>query len=210
MKNKKILCISSYLLVAFAAWTVLLTLVDVKAVGPLGSKVGFATINHAFHRFTGVNMTLYTITEWAGLIPIAVAAGFAVFGLIQFIKRKSIFKVDKDIVLLGVFYAIVVATFVFFEIFAVNYRPILIEGILEASYPSSTTMLTLCVMPTAIMQFNSRIKVCALRRVTAIVMVAFTVFTVIGRLISGVHWLTDIIGGALFSSGLVTLYSFLK
>lgn len=208
MKNRKILYVAICLLIGFAVWTALVGLVDVQAIGPLGSKVGFATLNRAFHNLTGVNMTLYTITDWAGLVPIGFAAGFAVLGLIQWIKRKSIAKVDGSILILGAFYAAVVAVFAFFEIFAVNYRPILIEGVLEASYPSSTTMLVMCVMPTAIIQFNGRIKSPALRRAVAIAMAAFIAFTVIGRVLSGVHWLTDIIGGALVSSGLVSLYCF--
>lgn len=93
-----------------------------------------------------------------------------------------------------------------FEVFAINYRPVLIEGYLEASYPSSTTMLVMCVMPTAIMQFHTRIKTEWLRKIFTYVIIAFTAFMVIGRLVSGVHWFTDIIGGALLSTGLVMLY----
>ena len=96
--------------------------------------------------------------------------------------------------------------YVFFEVFVVNYRPVLIGGILEASYPSSTTMLVMCVMPTAIMQFNARIKNNILKRFVASAITAFVVFMVIGRLLSGVHWFTDIIGGALLSAGLVLMY----
>ncbi|MBQ2911285.1 MAG: phosphatase PAP2 family protein, partial [Clostridia bacterium] len=88
----------------------------------------------------------------------------------------------------------------------VNYRPVLINGYLEASYPSSTTMLVMCVMPTAIMQFNARIKNNVLKRFVASAIIAFIVFMVIGRLVSGVHWFTDIIGGVLLSAGLVMMY----
>ena len=132
--------------------------------------------------------------------------GFALLGLIQWIKRKHLFKVDYNILILGGFYIIVMAIYVLFEMLIVNYRPVLIGGILEASYPSSTTMLVMCVMPTAIIQFNARIKNNVLKRFTASVIIAFIVFMVIGRLISGVHWFTDIIGGALLSAGLVLLY----
>ena len=98
------------------------------------------------------------------------------------------------------------AVYVLFEMVVVNYRPVLIGGILESSYPSSTTMLVMCVMPTAIMQFNARIKNDVLKRFIASAIIVFIVFMVIGRLVSGVHWFTDIIGGALFSIGLVLLY----
>ena len=212
MKKRNLIGIylSLSLVAAFVLWTALVSTVDIQAIGPEGTEVGFATVNRFVHERVGVNMMLYNITDWLGLVPIGVVFAFAALGLVQWIKRKSLLRVDRSILILGGFYLVVMAVYLLFEVIAVNYRPVLIEGRLEASYPSSTTMLVMCVMPTAIMQFNSRIKVCALRRVIAIVMVAFTVFTVIGRLISGVHWLTDIIGGALFSSGLVTLYSFLK
>jgi undecaprenyl-diphosphatase len=98
------------------------------------------------------------------------------------------------------------AVYVLFEIFVVNYRPVLIDGILEASYPSSTTMLVMCVMPTAIMQLAGRIKNHILKRCVTSAITAFTAFMVIARLVSGVHWLTDIVGGALLSAGLVLMY----
>ena len=132
--------------------------------------------------------------------------GFALLGLVQLIKRKSFFKVDRSILALGVFYIVVMAIYVFFEVLVVNYRPVLIGGILEASYPSSTTMLVTCVMPTAVMQFKRRIKGQNLKRFVAFIVYVFIVFMVIGRLISGVHWFSDIIGGLLFSIGAVIGY----
>ena len=192
---------------AFVLWTVLVSVVDVRAIGQNASSVGFATLNGYVHNLTGVNMFLYTITDWLGLVPIGVAFGFAVLGLVQWVGRKSLFKVDRSILALGGFYIIVLAMYIFFEIVVINYRPVLIDGYLEASYPSSTTMLVMCVMPTAMMQLHARIKSDVFRRCVLISIAAFTAFMVIGRLASGVHWLTDIIGGALVSAGLVITYA---
>lgn len=210
MKNKsqKNLCIAVCMLVSFVLWTILICFIDVKEIGPQESTVGFATINRFIHNLTGVHMSLYNITDWLGLVPIVFAMLFALFGLIQWIKRKSIKKVDYSIFVLGGFYIIAMAVYFFFEMFVVNYRPVLINGYLEASYPSSTTMLVMCVMPTAIMQLNDRIKNKALKRCVFISITAFIVFMVVGRFISGVHWFTDIIGGALLSTGLVMMYRF--
>ena len=209
--KKKYLCISISSLLAFVLWTLLLRLVDVRAIGPEGSSVGFATLNGFVHELTGVNWLLYTVTDWLGLVPIGVAFGFAILGLIQLIKRKSLLRVDRSILALGVFYIIVVAVYLFFEIVVINYRPVLIEGCLEASYPSSTTMLVTCVMPSAAMQAKERIKNKALRQGVIIIIIAFIAFMVVARLLSGVHWITDIIGGALFSLGVVMAYkSFLQ
>jgi undecaprenyl-diphosphatase len=158
------------------------------------------------HELTGVHFALYTITDWLGLVPVAVGFGFAVLGLVHWIRRKNILKVDFNLLALGGFYLLVLAAYLFFESCVINYRPVLINGILEASYPSSTTMLAMCVMPTAAMQLNGRIGNRRVRKFVAAAILAFTAFMVIGRLISGVHWFSDIVGGALLSAGLVILY----
>ena len=197
---------SMCLLAAFVLWTVAICFLDVRAIGPQSSSVGFAGINGFVHNLTGVHWGLYYITDWLGLVPIGVAFFFAILGLAQWIKRKKLAKVDRSLLVLGGFYIVVMAIYIFFEMFVVNYRPILLNECLEASYPSSTTMLVMCVMPTAIMQFNSRIKNNGLKKCVNILITAFVAFMVIGRLISGVHWFSDIIGGALLSGGLVMIY----
>ena len=205
-ETKKNFGIAAILLGAFVVWTAAVRLVDVQPIGPQGSAVGFATINGWVHDLTGVHMALYTVTDWLGLVPFGVAIGFALLGLVQWMKRKHLRKVDFSILVLGGFYLLVMAAYVLFEVFVINYRPVLINGCLEASYPSSTTMLVLCVMPTAIMQLNTRIKSKTLKRCATFGIIAFIVFMVIGRFLSGVHWFTDIVGGALLSAGLVMLY----
>ena len=207
-KNRRYLYLSVSMLSAFVLWTVAVQFIDVRTIGPNGSSVGFATINGFVHKLTGVHMSLYNVTDWLGLVPIFVALGFALFGFVQWIKRKHLSKVDYSIFVLGGFYIAVMAVYILFEMITVNHRPVLITGILEKSYPSSTTLIVMCVMPTAIMQFNSRIKNTVLKKTMSFLITAFIVFMVIGRLVSGVHWFTDIIGGALLSAGLVTMYRY--
>ena len=204
---KKKFFVGAGFLGAFVLWTVLVSLVDIRPIGPNGSRVGFAALNRFVHGLTGVNLLLYTVTDWLGLVPIAVALGFAILGLVQWIKRKSLLKVDGSLLALGGFYTVVLAAYIFFEIVVINYRPTLIDGYLEASYPSSTTMLVMCVMPAAMIQLHTRIKSHVFRRCVMISIAVFIVFMVIGRLVSGVHWLSDIIGGALISAGLVIIYA---
>lgn len=194
------------LLAAFLIFTALVQCVDVRPIGPNGSCVGVAAVNGWFHALTGVHWTLYTITDWLGLVPVMIALCFAVLGLVQLIRRRSLRKVDVSILILGGFYLIVIAAYLFFETHAVNYRPVLIDNFLEASYPSSTTMLTLCVLPTAMMQLYSRMPRSAARTLVLYLLGAFTVFMVIARLVSGVHWLTDVLGGILLSAVLVQFY----
>lgn len=208
-RNSKNLYLAMIFLAAFVLWTVLLCFLDLKAIGPKNSVVGFSTLNQFVHNLTGVNMWLYTVTDWLGLVPIAFAFGFGLLGLFQWIRRKKITLVDFNLFVLGGFYIVVIAVYILFEYIPINSRPVLINGFLEVSYPSSTTLLVTCVMPTAIMQFKNRIKNIALRKIVIILITTFILFMVIGRLISGVHWFTDIVGGALLSTGLVLMYKFL-
>ena len=194
------------LLGAFGLWTAVVLLVDRQAVGPLESVVGLATLNVWFHDLTGVHMSLYVWTDWLGLVPIGVAFGFSLLGLGQWIKRRRFGQVDRSILILGCYYVVVIGVYVLFETVTVNCRPVLIDGYLETSYPSSTTLLVLSVMPTALSQLWTRVRHPFLRRGIAAVIVAFTVLMVVGRMISGVHWISDIVGGILVSGGLVCLY----
>lgn len=204
--NKRLFFTGMAFIILFALWTVLIQIIDVKSIGVNGTDVGFATINSRFHSLIGVNMTLYSITDWAGLVPIFVCMLFGVTGLFQAVKRKSLIKVDSDIIILGVYYVIVILCYLIFEMIPVNYRPILINGIMEASYPSSTTLLVLCVMPTLVFQVKNRVKNVTFKTIICIITILFSVFMVTGRLISGVHWVTDIIGSVFLSAGLYNLY----
>ena len=206
MKAKKLLVTGIVFTLLFAVWTVLIKAVDVQAVGVNSTDIGFASVNTWFHSLTGVNMRLYTVTDWLGLVPLFVCAVFGCLGFVQLVKRKSVLKVDSDIILLGLYYVTVILCYILFEMYPVNYRPVLIDGIAEASYPSSTTLLVLCVMPTLSFQSDRKIKNRKITNIIKFFTVLFSLFMVIGRLISGVHWLTDIIGSVLLSVGLFLLY----
>lgn len=194
------------LLAVFALWTAAVYLVDVQPIGPLGSEVGFAALNGWFHALTGVHLWLYDLTDLLSVVPLGLCGAFGILGLCQWVRRKKLRRVDRDLLLLGGFYLAVAAFFVAFECFPVNFRPVLIEGRLEASYPSSTTLLVICVMSTAQMQLRRRLRPGALRRMVCAMLPCFAAFMVLARLVSGVHWLTDILGGAVLSAALVTAY----
>lgn len=192
--------------IVFVLWTILIQTIDVQPVGVNGTDIGFATLNTWFFTLTGVNMTLYSITDWAGVVPLLVCMLFGIVGLAQIIKRKSLFKVDFDTIILGIYYVIVILCYLIFEMIPINYRPVLINGIAEASYPSSTTLLVMGVMPTLIFQVNRRFKENKVKKIINVITVLFSAFMVMGRLVSGVHWLTDIIGSILLSIGLFLIY----
>ena len=208
MKNKKYLYAAVFFFAAFVFWTFAVSSVDIAAIGPLGSEVGFSSLNGFFHDLTGVHLSLYYITDWLSIIPVCFCGGFGIFGILQWIKRKSISKVYRSILILGGFYAVVFAFYLFFEVFVINFRPILINGVLEASYPSSTTVLVMCIMPTSAMELYRRMRNPVLSSFVSAAIYLFTVLMVIARLFSGVHWLSDIIGGAFLSIALVLFYRF--
>ena len=205
-KGKACLWTGMISMVLFIIWTGLIQMVDVQAAGQTGTEVGFATMNQWFHQLTGVHMKVYTLTDWMGLVPIAICLLFGSVGLIQMIQRKSLRKVDKDLVLLGIYYVLVILGYLVFEMVPINYRPILIEGRMEASYPSSTTLLVLSVMPTLIFQADFRLKKAGVKTVIKVLTVLFILWMVIGRLVAGVHWITDIVGSIFFSTGLFYIY----
>ena len=194
------------LLAGFGIWTILVQTVNVQPIGPQGTAVGLATCNGWFHQLTGVHWTLYTLTDWLGLVPIAICLFFGTMGLAQLIRRKNLWKVDVDILLLGVYYGVVILGYLFFEKVPINYRPVLVDGVLEASYPSSTTLLVLSVMPTLNLQIKRRAADTAAAKAGRACAAWFAGFMVAGRLVSGVHWLTDIVGAMLLSGGLFFCY----
>lgn len=205
-KFKIQLFLGATLFCVFVVLTLFLTFFNLEPIGPNGSFVAFAKINKAVHNLFGVNMALYIITDYGGIIAIFIAFGFAVLGLVEWIKGKSILKVDVSILLLGVFYILVFSSYLFFEFIVINRRPILINNVLESSYPSSTTMLAISVLLTAIKQFKRLIKKKVIKRIVVILCYVFTAFMVIARLVSGVHWFTNILGGLLLSLSLVFGY----
>lgn len=129
-------------------------------------------------------------------------------GATQLVRRRSLSAVDPDLLLLGVYYVLIAAAYLVFEAFPINYRPIPIDGVMEASYPSSTTLLVLGVMPTLAYQIARRSKSVRAKVVAAAFVAAFSALMVAGRLVSGVHWATDIVGSILLAAGLFAMYRY--
>ncbi len=206
MKKKEILFLCIFVVVA-VLFTVLVKYVDVQKIGPNGSAVGFSAINNFVHELTSYRETLYKLTKYIGYLPIISLPIYAFLGLMELVKGKSIKKVHKELIILGIFYAIVLAIYVFFEKVVINYRPVLMEGELEASYPSSHTLLSLCICGSTIILNNhlfKRIKIAKYENYVAFISMILILF---GRIISGVHWFTDIVGGAIISITLLYIYN---
>jgi undecaprenyl-diphosphatase len=207
MKKIKIRYLLPFILIIISIiFTILVKTIDVKNIGPNGSRVGFAYINKYLFELIGVNMIWYHITDWLGIIPVLLAIFYACLGFYQLITRKSLFKVDKEIVFLGILYLILIGIYLFFENIIVNSRPILINGYLEASYPSSHTLMALTLCGSSIM-INKKLYTNIISKMFNIISIVIISLTVIGRIISGVHWFTDILGGIIISITLLSLYN---
>lgn len=188
-------------------YTLCVRFYDYRAIGPLNSKVGFATLNERFKDYIGVHMTLYKVTNILGIFLGLIALAFVIIGVIQLVKRKKIFKVDKEIILMGCFYVVVIAVFFLFEKLKINYRPILDHGDLEASFPSTHVFITLCIGVSAMLITNKYFKPYRLINILIGLLMAAIIIL---RVISGVHWFTDIIGGIFIGGTLLYIfYSFL-
>lgn len=198
--------VSGVLFLIFGVLLGLVLKVNVQAIGPEGSVIGLATLNGYMHELIGVHIIWYHITEWFGLVAILTAFGFAVVGLVQVVKEKSLFRVEKSLIWLGGYFVLVIGIYIFFEKYVINYRPIMLSEYLEPSFPSTHTMIVLCIMGAAMIQFQRRIKNQKVRYAAHILSVLTIAVTVIGRMISGVHWFTDIIAGLLIGTAMLFLY----
>ena len=204
MKKRNLLFSILFLFLAIL-FTILVQVVDVQAIGPNGSLVGFATINQLVFDTLKTNDTLYHLTEWVGILPVFIALLYALVGFGELIKAKDLRKVDKNLLSLAVFYIVVIGVYVLFEIYEVNYRPILMDGVLEASYPSSHTMMAICICGSSLF-ISKRIFKTQFAKGLNLLSILVMIFLVVGRLVSGVHWFTDILGGILISGALLMIF----
>ena len=204
MKKNKLIIPSALTLTSFL-YTFLVKNIDVKAIGPNSSEVGFASLNNGFRNFIGHNMTIYKISEYVGYLLLLLVAMYGILGIRQLIKRKSLKKVDKEFYILGSLYILMLVVYIFFEKCIINYRPILIDNVLEASYPSSHTILSLCVGISALFINKKYIKAEYVGTFNKIVIALMSV-TLLFRIVSGVHWISDIIGGIIISATLISYF----
>ena len=204
MKKKNML-VSISLTVLSIVYTLLVKYVDVSQIGPNNSSVGFSTINLFFKNLIGSNMFIYKISELFGYILLLLVVIYGFIGMYQLIKRKSLFKVDYEIIILGCFYVLMMITYILFEKVIINYRPVLIDGVLEASYPSSHTILSLCVGLSSLIVSKRYFNKNYIKQINLIT-VCLMCIVLIGRIISGVHWFSDILGGIIISLTLLSYF----
>lgn len=209
MKKKLLFCFTTtgILLMLFIVLLVTVLTIDVQPIGPENSRIGLSTMNKAVFDFFKVNMVWYHITDWVSVIAVLVAFCFAFLGLVQLIRRKSIKKVDYNILLLGATYLFVIGCYIMFEFIVINYRPIILGEGLAASFPSSTVFIVVSIMGTAMFEFVRLFKKNKILKIISLILSASIIaITIIGRQISGVHWFSDILAGILLGAFFTLLY----
>ena len=207
MRKRSLIQFVAVTLIA-VVFTVLVKIVDVGFVSSTGSLVGFSSVNIPFSQKFGFNPIFYKVSEVLGYLVFLVIAVFAFIGCYQLIKRKSLMKVDKDLYALAITYVFTFALYIFFDkVLVINLRPIIMAGesIAEPSFPSSHTLLAVSVLGTAISECG-KIRRKSFRVSLVIVLAILMGATVLSRLFSGVHWVTDIIAGILWGEVMMTLY----
>ena len=205
-KRRKLFMATGIIFVLVLIYILLVKFYDVANIGPENSSVGFSGINSLIHKTLPYNATWYKFTKYFGLIPVLYGVFYGLQGLAQLIKYKTLKKVDKRLLYLLVFYILVGITFVFFEKVIINYRPILEDGVLEASFPSTHTLIAVCFCASSLLISKYYIKDKKTLKAFDYATLVLMIFLVVGRLIAGCHWLTDIIGGIFISVFLVSLY----
>ena len=209
IKNKNKLIKVLLLLLISIIYTLLVKYYDTNAIGPKYTVVGFSSLNALFSNLTGYNPFFYKLTNILGYITFIIVIFYGIIGIKQLITKKNLLKVDKKIIFMGIFYILVLLVYILFEKIIINYRPIILEKELEASYPSSHTMLALCICLSSLIINKNYIKNKKILKIVNILIIILMLTLVIGRVLSGVHWISDIFGGIIISAFLVSIYDYL-
>lgn len=197
---------AAVVLLLFVLFTVCLTGVDLRPVGPENSYVGFASLNDWVFKHLGTSGLWDKITDIIALAAMALAAVFGATGIWQWVKGKSLKAVDPCLIVLGIFYIMMAAFYLAFEFIVINYRPVLVDGALEASYPSSHTFVTLFIFFSALPVTNRLVKNQSRRMWINVTLILLSIIMVVGRVLSGMHWTSDVVGAFLLALGMALLY----
>ena len=208
--QKTSLILSSILSIIFIVFTILVKTINVEQVGPNKSHIGFAKINSRVFNTLKTNSVWDKLTDYFMIFALLIALAFLIVGFIQLIKRKNLFKVDGEIITLGIVCIFIIVLYFIFELLNINSRPVLVDGILEASYPSTHTLIICSILPIAALMSQKYIKNKPFRIIIITILLAIALATVFGRLLSGMHWLTDIIGSVILSATMVSIFHFLS
>jgi len=204
-ENKKYFIMSAVLLVLFVIFVILAKTVDVAAVGPMGSEIGFASINKSAADAIGYNESIYNVSKSLSYFGIAVMVVFGLFGAMQLYYKKGPKNVDKDLYALYGLYVLGLIVYIVLEKVVINSSPVFSNG-LKVSYSSFYIILAVAFMGAAIVEFNARLKAKKVKIIVLTLCILDGIGLLVTRLVSGVHWVTDVIGTLLISVACFLLF----
>lgn len=196
------------MIVLAVLFTVAVDKIDLALVW--GKEIGFSKMNLAVHEMLGTSETFDLISDLVMVFSALVLGGMVFIGTYQIITGKGLKKVDRELILSGVVLVLTALVYVFFENVIINFRPVLEDGLLEASYPSTHVLLSVVVNILAIDYIRTKIENKKLRIVAISSIATFCVIGIVTRILCGMHWITDIVGALLISGALVMIYYTLK
>ncbi len=178
----------------------LILLMSVDKASNIYKEIGLYNFNKIF-------LVDYYNESWDGFsdvilyISILFILGLIIYGIYQLYKRKSLFKVDKDIILTGFgFVFIIIIWFIFDKFIDINYRPIAVNGSAQTSFPSTHVMLacfSLLATTRIILKRNTnelKYNIITYGGVSILVILCS-----LGRILSKMHWTTDVLGAIFIS-----------
>ncbi len=144
------------------------------------------------------------ITNIILISSFAVLAIFVILAICQWISRKSLKKVDKELLWFPLPLALVAATYVVFDKFLVlNTRP---DGSGEPSFPSTHVMVATTIFLLAAIVLPKYIKSKVACAVLYVFMLAFIALVSAGRVLANKHWLSDVLGALGFAIVFALIY----
>lgn len=144
------------------------------------------------------------ITDVIVASAIAVVVVFACLGLYQWVSRKSLKKVDPQLLWMPLPLAIMaVVYFIFEKLIVLNVRP---NGSGEPSFPSTHVMITATVFFITMLIIPKYVKQKSLRIILEVIMVIMIILICIGRVLANMHWPIDVVGGVGFAFIFAEIY----
>lgn len=190
--------------ILFLVLTVSLLLVDVQSAG--AQTVGWASLNFWWHDLISVQHGWHIVSNIVATVTLLALCAMVVWQFIIMLRGKSFRAFLKQWLAFDITVILLVLCYVLFQIVVVNYRPIMIDGMAEVSYPSSHILLFATLLPLIVCECWHNVPSKVWRRVIAVSALVLMVVGIVARALCGYHWLTDSVGALLLSAALVAWY----
>ena len=149
------------------------------------------------------------ITNIILILSLIALGAFAVLGLVQWIKRKSLKKVDKQLRWFPLPLALMAATYVVFDKFLpkfFDFMPTRPNGSGEPSFPSTHVMIVATIFFITTIILPKYIKNKVVRIILELLMVIGLALTCTGRVMANMHTPIDVLGGIAFAFIFAEIY----